>query len=257
MVLHRCSPVSKNKYLNSGLTQPGWIQFQQLFWKTLDSEFSSELIHAWIELLASWLMDQNCKLANQAKQLASAEEFGSSQEYAEAMFISLYGDPEEEEQRIVRRESKEKSKVGLLGVIWEFIQMEYFLYFYRYKDGLRKKRNVSASVAGLISTTDFQLAQSIHIDTKGNEDTIGYDDVLADEEEPRYDAYLADIAYFFPVIDFTFPFDGSFHFLQTQYSVYDLWYRHANTTNQQAEPVQAPPPVNDNNTNRRRRPFYV
>ena len=43
---------------------------------------------------------------------------------------------QEEEQRRVRRESKEKSKVGLLGVIWEFIQMEYFLYFYRYKVGV-------------------------------------------------------------------------------------------------------------------------
>ena len=103
----------------------------------------------------------------------------------------------------------------------------------------------------------FHHFDFVFSDTKGNEDTVGYDDVQADEKEPRYDAYLADIAYFFPVIDFTFPFDGSFHFLQTQYSVYDLWYRHANTTNQQAEPVQAPPPVNENNTNRRRRPFHV
>ena len=45
----------------------------------------------------------------------------------------------------------------------------FFLVFFS-QDGLRKKRNVSASVAGLISTTDFQLAQSIHIGKRHNQD---------------------------------------------------------------------------------------
>ena len=67
--------VSKNRQHTAQRKFLARLELEELppFLTYLDSEFSFELIHAWIELLASWLMDKNCKLANQAKQLASAE----------------------------------------------------------------------------------------------------------------------------------------------------------------------------------------
>ena len=32
----------------------------------------------------------------------------------------------------------------------------------------------------------------------------------------RYDEYLADVAYFFPILNFYFPFDGTFSFMQVK-----------------------------------------
>lgn len=43
-------------------------------------------------------------------------------------------------------------------------------------------------------------------------------------EVERYQPYIADVAYAFPIVDFYFPFDGTFNFFETQYSVYDIFF---------------------------------
>jgi len=203
-----------------------WTQIQNLFWKTWDRNMTYSHMAETVHLVASLTLDFNSPLAKQAKRLAVSELSGSREEYADAMFVSLYGEPEEEEKRRIKREANYEFQEdeGILQHIWEMVQFEYFLYYYRHQEqiGKRKKR-MAPTFAGLLSSInqiDVELASNIKIgDVEDGEEE---DSVEEPYEEPRYNAYIADVAYFFPIADWYFPFDGRFHFFQTEFSVYDL-----------------------------------
>lgn len=230
-----------------------WAQIQNLFWKTWEGNTTLSHVAEMINVLATLTLDFNSPLANQAKRLARAELSGSREHYAKAMFVSLYGDPEDEERRRMKRETNFKFQAdwheeeGILQHLWEILQLEYFLYFYRQKEHLHlRKKRLAPTFAGLLSSIDqidIELASNIAIGDvgedggggssregqgqgqgrgEGEDQGGGDDDVTEVEEEPRYNAYIADVAYFFPIADFYFPFDGTFHLFQTEFSAYDL-----------------------------------
>merc|ERR1711962_816762 len=117
----------------SKFTNETWTRMKDLFWKLfVESEFSVLEVGECLELAAHLLMDHESTIAQQAKRLVDAEH-GDEKDCPEAMFVSLYGNPEEEERRRIRREAQLQEKNELLTCLWESLQMEYFLYQYRKK----------------------------------------------------------------------------------------------------------------------------
>jgi len=162
-------------------------------------------------------LDHNNELAMQARRLAIAETSGNITEYAHSTFTSLYGDTQQKQEKQGRSISGGNG-ITLLESVWEYIRFEYYLRYYRrmeHRAG-RKKRHVLGALNPRIADLDLEISQSISID----DDFFGNGEPVPEIE--RFNPYIADIAYAFPIIDFFFPFDGTFNLFETQYSVYDL-----------------------------------
>eukprot|EP00088_Acartia_fossae_P069511 TRINITY_DN9100_c0_g1_i11.p1 TRINITY_DN9100_c0_g1~~TRINITY_DN9100_c0_g1_i11.p1 ORF type:complete len:235 (+),score=29.71 TRINITY_DN9100_c0_g1_i11:51-755(+) len=187
------------------------------------------LCYNWLDTLLDAVMDHKSLLAQQAQRLAIAEITGNRTEFAEATFESLYGNPEEERVKAERKGNLAEEKT-LLEAIWESVQFEYFLAYYRKQE--RPKSRAKRHMPGALNKRfddlnkrivdlDLEIAHTIDFG-ESEEEGLGNDGEPVPEVE-RYSPYIADVAYAFPVLDFFFPFDGTFNFMETQFSVYDLW----------------------------------
>jgi hypothetical protein len=163
-------------------------------------------------------LDHNNALALQARRFAIAETSGNITEYADAAFTSLYGDSEQAKEKQGRTISSGNG-ITLLESVWEYIRFEYYLRYYRrveHRAG-RQKRHVLGALNPRIADMELEISQSLSV---GDDEFFGDGEPV--KEINRFNPYIADIAYAFPIIDFFFPFDGTFHFFETEYSIYDL-----------------------------------
>jgi len=162
------------------------------------------------------LLDHDSKLSSQARNMAEAEVQDDPLYRGEAAFEFFYGDDEDRERHRIKRESDEAfGLIDLIDKVCEVVQQEYLLNHFReevkgeeirHKQGARVRRQAVATglLGGLLAANNNQ-----------NDD----DD---DDAAPQYDPYVAEIAYFFPVLDFFIPFDGSFNFLEQKYDPFNL-----------------------------------
>jgi len=214
-----------------------WLKVETLLMKSIDGNVTFSDLKDCLSLAGSLLMDHNCTLAAQARRLAAAEASGSRSEYASAMFESFYGSKEEESLRRQRRGTNGKTgALTLMSAVWEFVQLEYFLAYYRRRQRRLKAkgrhRRFVPAATGLLKDIDIEVASHISVGNGGGDGAEGGDgggggDGEPVPEQPLYEAYIADLAWFFPIADTYIPFDGTFTFFQSDYNLYDmLWFGH-------------------------------
>jgi len=193
-----------------------WTQLKSIAMRILGGKITLSDVFYGVGLVASLFMDHKSVLASQAKQLAHAEVSGEKDELASAMFLSLYGDKEDDSSNATDSNSSKPHEIGMGEAFWEFLQMEYFLALYRSKERLVRKKRRAQTIGGLIQDFDVDVSSSFSVTPE------------SETEATEYSPYIADMAFFFPVIDFLFPFTGSFNFFQTEYNLFTLM----STTNQ-------------------------
>ena len=159
------------------------------------------------------MLDHDSKLARQAKAMVEAEIQEDPVMIGEAALEFFYGDVEDAENHRRKRDSGVELGMGdWMEMVGELLQQEYFLHHFRegqMKQGSRKKRQTSGTMGGILS------------DMEENSENDDEQDIEEDEEQ-LYATYLADVAYFFPMLDFYIPFNGTYNFLQQQYSLFSL-----------------------------------
>ena len=103
--------------------------------------------------------------------------------------------------------------MDLAELFSEVVQQEYFLDHFRgelKKEEKRPRRGVRPKVKRQATFGGF-LAGRGQTQADGDDDDDDDDDGGSGKQ---YASYVADIAYFFPLLEFFIPFNGSFKFLQ-------------------------------------------
>ena len=166
------------------------------------------------------MLDHDSKLARQAKKMADAENQEDPLVFGDAALELFYGDEEDEETHRMKRDSGLELGLGdWLEMAAEVFQQEYFLNHFReehVKKGMRTKRGASrlkrqATMGGVLA---------------GTEELVDIEDDDQDSQgQQLYAPYLADIAYFFPMLEFYIPFNGSFQFFQQPYNLFKTSFK--------------------------------
>jgi len=157
-----------------------WLKVETLLMKSIDGNVTFSDLKDCLSLAGSLLMDHNCTLAAQARRLAAAEASGSRSEYASAMFESFYGSKEEESLRRQRRGTNGKTgALTLMSAVWEFVQLEYFLAYYRRRQRRLKAkgrhRRFVPAATGLLKDIDIEVASHISVGNGGGDGAEGGD----------------------------------------------------------------------------------
>ena len=181
---------------------------------SMQETFQADILWKTVQSGCKTMLDHNSKLALQAKKLAEAESQGDNLLIGEAALEFFYGDEEDEEKHRAKRESESTFGTGLADLFElasEVLQQEYFLHHFREEqESVAGKSRVKrqSTMGGILSEN-----------TDAFDDEELFDEDFSDDQI-RYNPYIADIAYFFPLLEFYIPFDGSFIFLQEPYDIF-------------------------------------
>eukprot|EP00092_Neocalanus_flemingeri_P009056 GFUD01009747.1.p1 GENE.GFUD01009747.1~~GFUD01009747.1.p1 ORF type:complete len:252 (-),score=90.92 GFUD01009747.1:14-769(-) len=223
-------------------TSSSSFSFRSLF-EAADTLFNSDLVkemlkgnlsgivetfqsdQLWDTILSSChtMLDHDSKLARQAKVMVEAELQEDPIVLGEAALELFYGDVEDEETHRKKRDSGEELGLGdWLEMIGEVLQQEYFLHHFREeqkKRGRRKKRQASPTMGGIFAVIEEDYENDYDYQEAEEDEDSEEDD---GKKYPLYTPYIADVAYFFPLLDFFIPFDGTFMLFNEEYSFYDF-----------------------------------